>query len=44
VDFELPVGQVNESIEVKADSALLVTDNARAGTVIENKRILKCAF
>lgn len=41
VDFELPVGQVNESIEVKADSALLVTDNATAGTVIENKRILE---
>src|SRR5471030_3458579 len=38
VDFELQVGQVSESIEVRADAALLVTDNATVGTVIENKR------
>jgi hypothetical protein len=41
VDFELQVGQVNESIEVSADAALLVTDNATVGTVIENKRIVE---
>src|SRR5258707_6059781 len=40
VDFELQVGQVSESIEVRADAALLVTDNATVGTVIENKRIV----
>src|SRR5437588_10153675 len=41
VDFELQVGQVSESIEVRADAALLVTDNATVGTVIENKRIVE---
>jgi Carboxypeptidase regulatory-like domain len=39
IDFELQVGQAGESIEVQADAALLVTDNATVGTVIENKRI-----
>ncbi|HKA01290.1 MAG TPA: carboxypeptidase-like regulatory domain-containing protein [Candidatus Solibacter sp.] len=28
VDFELQVGQVSESIDVSADAALLVTENA----------------
>ncbi len=41
VDFELQLGQVSESIEVRADAALLVTDNATVGTVIENKRIVE---
>ena len=41
VDFELQVGQVSESIEVSADAALLVTENATVGTVIENKRIVE---
>src|SRR6266480_788498 len=41
VDFELPVGQVSESIEVSAAAALLVTDNGTVGTVIENKRIVE---
>src|SRR6266480_1825455 len=41
VDFELPVGQVSESIEVRADAALLVTENATVGTVVENKRIVE---
>src|SRR5882724_2495377 len=41
VDFELQVGQVSESIEVSANAALLVTDNATVGTVIENKRIVE---
>ena len=40
VDFELQVGQVSESIEVRADAALLMSDNATVGTVIENKRIV----
>src|SRR5258707_5544360 len=40
IDFELQIGQVSESIEVRADAALLVTDNATVGTVIENKRIV----
>src|SRR5438105_4738986 len=41
IDFELQIGQVSESIEVRADAALLVTDNATVGTVIENKRIVE---
>src|SRR5258706_2606975 len=41
VDFELKVGQVSESIDVSADAALLVSENATVGTVIENKRIVE---
>src|SRR6266404_2388858 len=41
VDFDLQVGQVNESVEVSADAALLVTDNGTVGTVIENRRIVE---
>ena len=41
IDFELQIGQVGESIEVRADTALLVSDNATVGTVIENKRIVE---
>src|ERR1041385_5197263 len=41
VDFVLQVGQVTESIEVRADTALLATDDATVGTVIENKRIVE---
>ena len=41
VDFDLQIGQVNESVEVRADAALLVTDNSTVGTVIENKRIVE---
>jgi hypothetical protein len=41
IDFELTVGQVSESIEVTADAAMLSTENATLGTVIENKRIVE---
>lgn len=40
IDFELPLGQVSESIEVSAQAALLSSENATVGTVIENKRIV----
>ncbi len=40
LDFELPVGQITESIEVSASGALLATENSTVGTVIENKRIV----
>src|SRR4051812_40844568 len=33
VDFELPLGQVSETMEVAADAALLATENATVGTV-----------
>jgi hypothetical protein len=41
VDIELPVGQVTESVEVSASAALLTTENATVGTVVENKRIVE---
>src|SRR3984893_18681210 len=41
VDFELQVGQVSESIEVQGSAALLSTDDATVGTVIENRRIVE---
>jgi hypothetical protein len=41
VDVEMPVGQVNESVEVSATAALLTTENATVGTVVENKRIVE---
>lgn len=41
VDIELQVGAVTESVEVRAEGALLQTENATVGTVIENKRIVE---
>ena len=38
--MELPVGSVSESVEVSATAAMLSTDNATVGTVIDNKRIV----
>src|SRR5689334_15505589 len=35
IDIELPVGQVSESVEVSATAALLSTENATVGTVVE---------
>ena len=39
VDFMLDVGQVTESVEVQGAAALLATENATVGTVIEQQRI-----
>ena len=41
VDAELLVGQVSETVEVSASAALLTTENATVGTVVENKRIVE---
>lgn len=41
IDFDMSVGQVTESIEVTAAGALLSSENATVGTVIENKRIVE---
>src|SRR5258708_11718245 len=41
VDFEMQVGQVSESIEVRASADLLASEDATVGTVIENKRIVE---
>ncbi|MBL8231703.1 MAG: carboxypeptidase regulatory-like domain-containing protein [Bryobacterales bacterium] len=40
-DFKLDIGNVTESIEVAANAALLVTENATVGAVIENRRIVE---
>jgi hypothetical protein len=40
VDVTLQVGQVTEIIDVVANTALLSTDNATVGTVIEERRIV----
>ncbi len=41
VDFALEVGAVSEVVEVSAGGAILTTENATVGTVIENKRIVE---
>jgi hypothetical protein len=40
VDFSLNVGQANQTVEVAANAALLATDSATVGTVIEEQRIM----
>jgi hypothetical protein len=40
VDFTLEVGNVTESVEVIASGAVLETENAAVGQVIENKRVV----
>src|SRR5260370_27533284 len=39
-DFELTVGAVTQAVEVAASAALLSSDDATVGQVIENKRIV----
>jgi hypothetical protein len=41
IDFDLQVGQVNESIEVSAAAQMLSTEDSTVGTVIENRRIVE---
>jgi hypothetical protein len=41
IDLDLQVGDVVESVQVSADAAMLTTDNATVGTVIENRRIVE---
>jgi hypothetical protein len=41
IDIEMAIGQVTEAIEVTAQAALLSSENATVGTVIENKRIVE---
>src|SRR6185436_8935193 len=41
VDFSLSVGQASQTVEVAASAALLSTENATVGTVIEEKRIME---
>ena len=41
VDFRLELGQVTESVEVKADAALVETGNSAVGKVIDNRRVME---
>lgn len=41
IDFLLEVGQVSDAVEVKGNAAMLSTEDATVGTVIENKRIVE---
>ena len=41
VDFSLAVGQGSQTVEVAANAALLATENATVGTVIEEKSIME---
>ena len=41
VDFELQIGQATQTVEVTGAAALLTTENATVGSVIENKRIVE---
>src|SRR5262245_6555796 len=40
IDFTLQVGEVSETVEVAGTTALIATENATVGTVIENRRIV----
>ena len=39
IDFTLTVGQATQTVEVAANAAMLATENATVGTVIEEQRI-----
>src|SRR5881628_2907217 len=41
LDFTLQVGEVSQTVEVSGTAALIATENATVGTVIENKRIVE---
>lgn len=41
VDFAMQIGQTTQTVEVTGASALLTTENATVGSVIENKRIVE---
>ncbi len=41
VNFALEVGQVTEAVEVSGSAAMLATEDATVGTVIENRRIVE---
>src|SRR3989449_3992172 len=40
MDFTLQVGDVSQTVEVSGAAALIATENATVGTVIENQRIV----
>src|SRR5216117_2104007 len=40
IDFALQVGDVSQTVQVEGTAALIATENATVGTVIENRRII----
>src|SRR5262245_56845537 len=40
LDFTLQVGELSQTVEVAGTSALIATENATVGTVIEHRRIV----
>src|SRR5207248_8334240 len=41
IDFTLQVGEVSQTVQVEGTAALIATENATVGTVIENRRIVE---
>src|SRR6059036_2304787 len=41
IDFTLQVGEVSQTVQVEGTAAIIATENATVGTVIENKRIIE---
>src|SRR5438093_1637399 len=41
LDFTLQVGEISQTVEVAGTAALIATEDATVGTVIENKRIVE---
>src|SRR6058998_2407972 len=41
IDFTLQVGDVSQTVQVEGTAALIATENATVGTVIENKQIVE---
>src|SRR5205809_5183541 len=41
IDFTLQVGEISQTVEVSGTAALIATENATVGTVIENRRIVE---
>lgn len=40
VDLKMQIGEVNQTVEIRADSNLIQTESTDVGTVIDNKRFL----
>ena len=41
IDFTLQVGEVSQTVQVEGTAAIIATENATVGTVIENRRIIE---
>src|SRR5438309_9904475 len=41
IDFTMQVGEVSQTVQVEGTAAIIATENATVGTVIENRRIIE---